>query len=274
MTQTNNRRWTALLTLGMYAIALTASAANFSGSDDFSTATGSWGPDVTTGSGSFVVANGALNFLTPSFSPNEQATRFWTESYGSYTADWSLRMDVFLGTFPMSSGQFASAGMYVQNQSDASQDFVRVILRRDGESSRNFYADAYANGTFLGSLWIPTLSTTVSLGLGYDATTHTIIAAYDPDGAANGYLFTPFTGTAIDALGSDWHMTPSDVFGVRVLAQTTLPIENGQLSIDNFFAGPTPLAVVPEPSSVYLGALAFGVFLIWRRVRKTPNHAP
>ena len=269
MTQTSNRRWTALLILGTYATAITASAANFSGSDDFSTISGSWGPDVTSGSGSFVVANGALNLHTPSFSPNEQAARFWKESYGSYTADWSLRMDVSLGTFAMSSSQFASAGMYVQNQSDVSQDFVRVILRRDGESLRSFYADAYANGTFLGSVWIPTLSTTVSLGLGYDAATHSIMAAYDSDGAANGYLFTPFTATAIDALGSDWHMTSSDVFGVRLLAQTTLPIEMGQLSIDNFFAGPTPLAVVPEPSTIYLGVAALGLFVIWRRIGKT-----
>ena len=274
MKPTNNSALCAMMLLIGAHVALPLSAQNFAGSDDFSSVTGLWGRDVTSGSGSFTVANGVLNFTTPSFSPNEQAARFWILNNGSYTADWSLSMDVTLGTFAMSSGQFASAGMYVQNQGHVSQDFVRVVLRRDSESSRNFYADAFANGVSLGSVFIPTTATAVSLGLSYDATTHTILAAYDADGAANGYLFTPFTTADIDAAGTDWHMTPSDVFGARIFGQTTLPVSMGQVTIDNFTAAPLTLQVVPEPSSLILLGVGIGVYLIIRRVRKTPpNHA-
>ncbi|MGH7967355.1 MAG: immunoglobulin domain-containing protein, partial [Limisphaerales bacterium] len=213
----------------------------------------------------FTVANGVLNYTTSgSVSANDQDGWDWIANYGSYTSDWSLRVDVTIGCFPMGPNQFASVEMYVTKLSG--NDFFRVVLRRDGTSSRSLYAHVISQGVFLGSVFVPTSSTTVSLGLSYNSGNHTIIAGYDGDGPANGYLFTPFFSTNIASGAANWAMAASDVFQTRILAQTAeIPISEGQVYLDNFVAsssqlpwvasnlGTPSITVQPQNQTVVLG---------------------
>ena len=146
----------------------------------------------------------------------------------------------------MSAGDFASAGMYVQNASDPSQDFIRVTLRKDNASSENFYADVFANGNSLDSVFIQTSSSSVTLAISYDSASHTLMAAYDDNGATNGYSFTSFLESSIADGVSNWGMTENDVFEVRIFAHTAqVPVSIGQITIDNFATSPTSISLVP-----------------------------
>jgi hypothetical protein len=259
----------------IHATASPIALGNFSGSDDFSSVSTNWGPDVTVGAASFTVANGVLNFVTPSSSGNEGAARFWSANYGSFGADWSVRIDAFVAPFLMTASDDVSADMYIQNQGDVSQDFVRVSLRRDGLSSRSFYADVYSNGAELTSVFVPTASLSASLALSYLASTRTVSAGYDANGAIGGYQFTLLTVTDIDAPGSDWNMMPSDEFAVRILGQATFPIAIGQLTIDNFVAEPTAIEFIPEPNGAVLLGLGTNILFMSRRMgRRTMRPEP
>jgi hypothetical protein len=238
-------------------------AQNFSGQDTFSSVTTSWGPDVTLGNGHFVLGNGVLNFTTAASSSNEQADRFWTQNNGSYNANWSIFVDIHLDPV-VPNGGFATAGFYVQNSGDVSQDFFRVALRRDDSTDRNLYMDAYANGVMVTSTFVPTTSTDISLGVQYVAATHVLTAAYDADGSANGRFFTPFASTDINATGSNWYMNPNDTFQARIFGQSTIPVSLGQVTLDNFTAGPS-LLPVPEPTVFSLLAAALVVRLAVHR---------
>jgi hypothetical protein len=245
-----------VVTLTAMLISASQARANFSGSDDFAAPSASWSADSAGGAGLFQLHDGQLNFVTSSVSPtsNDTVQRSWIANVGEHGADWSLRMDVFLGDFSMTTDQFASVDLLVENLGDVSLDFVRIILRRDDATSRSFYADTYSNGQFaVDAVFVPTLSTRVTLGLSYDAATQTILAAYDADGAMNGYWFRPILAVPIASGATNWNMAPTDHFRARLIGQTAnLNVSLGQLAIDNFLAGDNELFFVPEPSSLYL----------------------
>jgi hypothetical protein len=245
-----------------------AALANFSGSDNFTVASGSWGPDNPGGAGQFSVQNGELNFLTSApVTNNDTVQRQWIANVGDFGSDWSLRMDVEIGDFSMVDGQYASVDLLVENLSDPSDEFVRIIFRRDDATNRSVYADAFANGASVDAVFAPTSITLSTLGLSYDANARIITAAYDSTGPLNGYRFRPILTVPIDSGASDWNMTAVDHFGARIIGQTTnLPVSVGQITIDNFVAAGEQLAIVPEPGTPTLMLLAFvAVGTRWRR---------
>jgi hypothetical protein len=177
-------------------------------------------------------------------------------------------MDVTLGAFDMADGQYAAASMHVQNSGEPSGDTVRVVLRRDGVTSRYFYTETYASGSSLGAEFVPIASLSPSLAISYESSTRTLKTGYDPNGSVGGYSFILVGITDIDAAGSDWHMTPSDPFDVRIYGQTTLPVSLGELTIDNFAASSAAIEFVPEPHSMVLASASLLMLLAAPRRRR------
>ncbi len=246
----------------LFAATCLPANANFSGSDHFSAPSADWGLDSAGGAGHFDLRNGKLNFVTVAAPTiNDTVQRAWIANVGDYSADWSVRVDVSIGNFPMTTEQFASLDILVENFNDVSNDFVRMVLRRDDMDARSFYADSVSNGQFTPApVFVPTLATDATLGLSYDSATRMITAAYDADGSANGFLFHPILTVPIESGASDWNMNPTDSFQVWLVGQTQfLDVSLGQAALDNFVASGEQLLVVPEPSIV---ALATGL-LSW-----------
>ena len=263
MNTTQNIHRVALTTIIAIAVCVCpaprARAASFVGGDDFSSVSGSWGPDNIFGAGSFSVSGGLLNYTTSGApTATDGAERYWTLNTGSYTAAWSVQADLTVGNFASSQNIFAEFN--IENASDSS-DVARLGFW-GGTTTRRYYADILTNGIQTEPSAQPlTSSTNVALQLSFDPLSKIITFVYDNNAGVGGYSFTPFFSKAINSAAENWNMTTSSAFRVKIgiIAYNNQPVTTGQVNFDNFQA--------PEPSTITLTAMGLPLLLSRRRLR-------
>ncbi len=230
--------------------------ANFSGGDDFndnSVDSTKWGSDEIRNFGTFAETNQRLEFTgTMTANTIGMVLHHWTANYGSYTENWSAQVDVSLSSLALGSSDLLFISLTAANTANSEYNKGGITLR---ETNAGYFIVPGVQNSPSDTSQLPTpiASGIVSLQVSYDSATHTLITAYDLDGASNGYLWTPSESYDL----SPWNMTDSSQFQLEIVAggisATTRTIMSGQVTADN-------LAVTPEPST--LGLLGLAVFAL------------
>lgn len=259
----NTKMKNTLLAALLVALATAPTFAAFSGSDDFNDNSKDplkWGTDSLSGSAALTETNQRLQFTTASASAFADASRPWIANTGSFTADWGLQLDVNLPALGLVSGQLCQVGMVISNAVDPN-DTLEVGLSLASPApaviNRTFGSLFSVNGGAPTETTITTTSTAGAIRVRYVAASTTLLAEYDADGAANGYLWTSLDSRSV----APWAMNPVIPFQVSLAGFTNgnLIVTGGQnVFMDNFL-------VVPEPGSALLLLLGAGTLLARRR---------
>jgi hypothetical protein len=251
---------------------------NFSGSDDFSSDSGNWSPDTSSGTASpdFTVTGGVLDFTSSAPAGAEENTvyRTWTANYGSYTSDWSVYADFTLTPSWLDADQNFSLSLAVLNSEDTSDRLsVSLVWNSAADSATGFPVVTVFDGTNGGQTQIggpvSLTSTTGSLGLVYESATQTLRAGYDANGPTGGHQFTSITSFDV----SSWSMSVSGTFVALLHGNNSTGasggngISTGQATIDDFTVLPYAVTAVPESSTYALaiGVAGLGLVLLRRR---------
>jgi len=267
---------------------------------DFSTNANFAASASLSGNGVYVISSGVANYTVPTASSNDGAYLAYTGALGSYTSDWSVRIDVSYAN-PASyfdsgveqaigvgfrvvptgasigfngSGQptFSSFGVDLnlfQNASDVySREFRTSVFEADTD---------HADDTFRYEPSGVGGSGSASLQISFNATSKMLVAGYDADGATGGFSFTAMNTLPEDTVdASTWGMSPTDTFTIALVGNSLYDggssgfgptISAGALTLDNLYG--TGLTAVPEPSAfaAICGALTLGL-ATWTRQRR------
>lgn len=241
--------------------------AQFIGTDDFNSAlpdTSKWtvnGYQKNPGD-TLVQGSGNLSYSVSAIpgSGSDAAAWLWNAQAPS-NADWSATLDV--ANLSSVSNSFVNIGLVARdaadlnnvgfgNRLDIADSGLGTVINWEAEIDTALSSPLYQSST---------LTTSGSLLLTYNATTQTLTAAFDEDGATGGYVWTSFASTTLTELG----MSPTDGFIIGISGNSDNMLVNGSngVSADNFalIAATTPITfVVPEPSS--LGYLLAGLLLL------------
>ena len=206
-------------------------------------------------------ASGRLEFTAPAGSGEYFAMREWTRTAGTYTANWSVQVDVHLDALTLGDDQYANLNLAVFNADES----VRANMERD---AMVVSIDRYGNGTVTvrgfegnglcfdgttthdtGLTHLDSPSLNATLRISFDATTKTLSSWFDPDGAADGYQWTLVRALEIATGTYNWQMDTNSRFGVALIgAGNQVAFTSGQASFDNFAGGPsTAPAIFSQP---------------------------
>ena len=255
------KKSTLLLALACGALfANLARAQVFVGSDDFNSgASSKWDYVYRLNSatdGNLTFSNNRLDFSTTAGAGNQH--RLWNSdgtaspsvTASSYTTGWTMTMSA-TNLMNLGPSEFAAIGFEVYNDSNA---YFALML-----NSNNGILTARAEGSnFTTTSSVLGSSTDVLLRMSWDATAHTLAAAYSLDG--NSYTSVATFNPSV------WTNTPyptSNGFNFDVFGNTNYAsaIAVGSMYADNF-----SLTAVPEPSTyaAFAGLGALGL-AFWRR---------
>lgn len=266
--------------IGFLVVAAPFARGQFSVGDDFSTLSGNWFNESTTGTGAFNVSVGGtevLNYLDGGLAASGTSTgsRDWMSNTGSYAQNWQVQID-FTFNLTQVDGQSSSWSLYIGNLADAEKDDIMqgyFQLTTSGVTPSLMLAGLFnTDGSMAGFPYEPKQkfdpASTVTLKATYVAATHILSLYYDADGSGAGRGFELVTSAPVDATGLNWGMTNSDAFGFRLAASNnagstlTDAILAGEMFADNFAAA----SAIPEPATY---AAVFGVLALlaagWRR---------
>jgi|GEM_PF-1902141 len=263
---------------------------------DFSSSSG-WGVSSTLlGTGSALTIDGGVGSYTSANTISFAAMRY-NGVVGSYTSDWSVRMDVNFGApsviFTGGVAQFLNVGLMVtrsditpslgSGEPDFNGFLIESSLYHNGSGGYNrdmrpvVFAPGSAVDDDIRQADGPVnsgASTFSAVQISFNSVTKQLFASFDADGAANDYDFTAISSLTADA--STWGMTGANTFSIYAYGvsgfdgdeEDTGPgptISSADLvTIDNLYG--SGLTAIPEPSTyaALAGALALGL-AVWRR---------
>jgi hypothetical protein len=276
----------------MAGLPMLASAAGFSGFDQFSGASKDsvrWGPDLAEGTGQLIQTNGRLQFVTSAAAGGDEFMAWpWQVGSAPWERDWSAQLDVQVPFIPLGPG-FTAVGMGVAVINNASSDDVFSVgleqVRSGGPQMRNFLnaIDIQGGDTMETSVSAPFESGSVQIR--WSATNQTLSAWWDGTGGADGYTWT-LLNTFNPALPSTWNMGPSNSFAVVIFgtAEDTVVLLTNQVLADNFYLQDetrTPLRIDLSATNAILSwpgeAVSFqlqsslAVTGIWANVNQTSS---
>ncbi len=242
----------AVVAIACSFIAHHAAAALY-GSDDFSNPSASalnWTASSSTGGGLLTVANGRLEFSSSSSTPSRQ-TFEWARNQADTLSNWTAQVDVNLPAIAMTSGQRIELDLGL---SAGNGDYMAVTLARfyGAATSHQAFGSDYSIGTNADAVAIDTTSTSGALRMRFDATTHTLYADYDADGAAGGYAWT-------NLLSHSWTSSPGYLALLGSASNLALTSASN-VYFDNVQA-------VPEPSTWATLLAGLGVMVVAARTR-------
>jgi hypothetical protein len=260
---------------------------------DFSSSTGLGSSTVALGNSAAIsVSGGVANYTVATPTAQDFAYVAYTGAVGSYTSNWSVRVDVNYAAgssiFTPSTAQFVNLGLMVvptgvtpvitgggptfngfavesnlySNAANAYNRDIRTAVFSPGNAldAETRYAQQFGGFS----------TTQTAVQISFDATTKTLMGHYDANGATGGYSFSSMTDLTANAGG--WGMTDASTFSLYVMGAsgndagglTGVTIGTGLATLDNLTG--TGLTAIPEPSSyaAMAGALALGL-VVWRR---------
>lgn len=205
--------------------------------------TAKWGDDMVVNGTDAVLqeTNGRLEFTNSS--DKSAALRPWTYSVGSYTQNWEVAVDVYLGdiVLPSMSGEYVNINLAVVNQQSTNLyngmfpgDAINIALDLyrdwDGYLIRGYELTSRANAVELRSApnygYTSTADVQGRLKIAFDAVTKVLTASYN--GNVLGWV-------DVNASGSNWAMTDSGSFGVAIAGGSgMITVSSGEVYVDNF----------------------------------------
>lgn len=270
---------------------------------DFSSGSGFGSSATLVGSsGAFTIQDGFANFTVSSPSDSELVYVQSTGVVGSYTSNWTVRIDVYYadpsgffsgtdeqainvglmvvktGVAPSVSGGIpafnsfvVTSNLFYDGAGGYSREARTSVIKANEEPADNEtrYMQESVSGASVATVFIT-----------FNATSKLLQGGYDANGATDGYTFAAMnTNFAVDTLDVDgttnWLMTGSDTFSIYLFGNSlydgaatgvgpTLGL--GDVQLDTFSGSGAGLTAVPEPSTyaAIAGALALGA-AAWRR---------
>lgn len=233
-----------------FLLAAAPLSAQFTGRDDFAGETknaAKWGPDIAGGSGQLTLANGVVRYTSDGLTDDDFMAWPWIVGIGPLDQNWSVQADVHVPIIPLPEG-FAAAGIGigVRNSDNPDDDFT-VALENERSPGQDPRFD-YINGVDIDGdgddITHPAAGPNGAVRISWNATTRTLTAEVDPDGAANGYQWTPFNSFNPESGG--WLMGPESSLEIFLLgaSENVAVTEDHDIHADNFMvelATPTNL---------------------------------
>ena len=227
---------------GIASLLLTAASlsAQFTGSDDFAGETKNatkWGPDISVGSGQLTQVGGVLRYTNAAPTDDDYMAWPWILGTGPLDQNWSIQADVHVPIIALPEG-FAAAGIGIGvRNSDNPGDNFTVALENERSPDREAQFN-YFNGIDIGGdgdeTNHPASGVNGAVRISWNATTRTLTAEFDADGAANGYQWTPFN--SFNPFSGGWSMGPEASLQIFLLgASENVVVTEGQdIHADNF----------------------------------------
>ncbi|MCF7864518.1 MAG: hypothetical protein K9L89_07000, partial [Kiritimatiellales bacterium] len=193
-------------------------------------------------------ANGRLEILKELGENGTGVLRSWVASVGSYTQNWEIAMDAYLGDIVLpESNSWININLVAFNRNDTNLvdgvplgDGMSIALdlyRWDGRTSRGYELTSWLNGADLYDVpnygYVSTADLQGRLKISFDATSKVLTASCN--GNVLGWV-------DVDAPGSDWEMTDGDLFGFAIadsLESPLLALASGDMHADNFMVNGT-----------------------------------
>ena len=243
---------TLLLTFGLLPLLVRSSPA-LTITDNF-TNPANWGPPLTSGpDANLSVSSGRMNY-TASATNNAGAVIPRLEPLLPTTQDWSLRVDVHVDAFPLTTvGHFTDVFLGFGKTGDWFNNHVIFEFDRgwwSGGPGYDIGDNVSINGVRTPDLFtVHNLSSPdAALRMDYAAANHSVTYYFDSDGAANGYNWTA-QGTANLASGTyNLSLGATDTFTVILVGSAELQtVAAGQAYLSNLVIS---VASLPDGLSI------------------------
>lgn len=254
--------WASVL-LGL--IGISSAHATFNGGDDFSGTSidsSKWNSQSYVANPSqFSEINGQLDYSAPT--GNSGSTLPWAQTQSAYSGtaqNWSAQVDFSIQNLALSPSQIYFLNFKVYDSASGPTGNNSFQIGFGQSDTRQIYC---SDPNIAGYQFTNTASTQVSLKLSYDASSTTINAYYDEDGALNGYNWTLLGSDNVSAWARGYYgftTNSDDQFGLAIYGSSYSSLSNGHLTADNFAA-----FVVPEPSTN--GLIIIGLIMVLLRVK-------
>jgi formylglycine-generating enzyme required for sulfatase activity len=242
--------------------------------DDFNASTSDpskWAPDIHAGpGGQYVQTNGHLQFLG-----SDAVVRFWIGSFGSYTQDWELILDVNLGDVVLTQDnstvvvglELVSLNGPVMPDSEPANNLKLGLglTRIAGKSYRAFGAWISTNGARASESIAMTANEHGSVRVTFDATSKTFASWYDTSGNTSTHHWTALAVHQINAPPIEWGMTGSSAFGLVLTTYSDGYAVNAsdQVYVDNFLVYGSVAGAVTSPPQLQITRSGPQVLLSW-----------
>lgn len=268
---------------------MTASAvvrADFVGNDSFSVAsmdTNAWSVVQAQGGASFSqTGDGVLHYTVGTATSSDATAWAWINgsapnpSVAPYGSDWSVRLDVSNPVILTSgSAQYTNVGLSIRDAADLNNNGYSVRLDTTYASLTGHQVTSWeSDKENSGGTIIQSFGTNVTSGavlITWSASTHTLTAAFDENGASGNYVWTSFS-TYDPTAGDAWNMVSGDSFvitltGSSINTDGSNSTNFGQLYVDNFditnSAATISSVAIPEPAdSAFTGDVAVLIFAL------------
>ncbi len=214
--------------------------AQFTGSDDFAGDTknaAKWGPDITGGSGQLTQAGGVVRYTSNGLTDDDFMAWPWILGTGPLDQNWSVQADVHVPIIALPEG-FAAAGIGIGvRNSDHPDDLFTVALeneRSPGQSQQFNYFNGIDIDGEGDEANHPASGPNGAVRISWNATTRTLTAEFDADGAANGYQWTPFN--SFNPFSGGWLMGAEASLQIFLLgaSENVAVTESQNVHADNF----------------------------------------
>ena len=229
----------AIWSLGfLLAISAYECRAALDGCDNFndnSKDTNRWGTTIPAGVGLLTETNQRLEYSTGGAATgSDRDGQPWILNTGSYTNNWEVQVDFNLPSLNLTNGQSVSFTLLVYPDANLANRF-EFHLNQYSVNSWQFEMDVQVNNTNATDITTNTLSSSAAGRIAFDATTKTLSATYDEDGANCGYSWKLLGAAAVPPA---WNLTSNSVFNAVIGAgsRNTVLASSNNLFLDNFKA--------------------------------------
>jgi hypothetical protein len=217
-----------------------------------------WGNDVVFGHGVLTERNGRLEYTcgVPTI-VEDDAERLWKLTRFPYNEDWSIQIDTFNNTVPVTSVQVCSFGINLLTPNNGDTLYAEMYSSSLGSPPARY---GFSSGletddnTLLNADSGSVDVTNGAVRMAFNAATKVITLFYDLD-ANDGYQWIQYASLGIAGSGgadanTDWHLTATDQFTAYIYGYSAnMSIGSGQMYGDNFLetngvassGGPTPV---------------------------------